>query len=286
MYLKIKYFLVLLLFPVYCFPEINIVVPSTPGGAYDQLARKFSKFVTNETDMPVVVINVSGAGGLIGIRKVEADSKSTFMLSSSALYILLNEESIPLDHFKYVSIIGESPLFLAVSKSRGLTCEDLRDRTQHFFVGTSGKGGVAGQPLEMIKKKYSNFTEIPYRSAYASTVDIISGQIDITFISGLYSNRPDFELLANTSNRPFNNIPTLKTCMGVNEPILTQFILSANQNTNDDLVKKLNTLAIKFVSDPDTDKYLKEQGIMPKAKSLELTNKEIKFEYEKWKLTR
>jgi tripartite-type tricarboxylate transporter receptor subunit TctC len=281
---KIKYILYsLVLFSINCFAEINIVVPTTAGGSYDQVARQFSKFVTKELGTPVIVSNISGAGGLIGMRKVENDPPNTLMLSSSALYIILNEESIPLERFKYVSIIGESPLFLAVSKNKGLTCRDLRDRSNHFFVGTSGKGGVAGQPLAMIQKKYSNFTEVPYRSAYASTVDIISGQIDMTFISGLYSNRPDFELLANTSDVPYNNIPTLKTCMGVNETVLTQFILSANSNTDDTFIKQLNNLAIKFTADPDINRYLKEQGIIPKTKSIELTNKEVKLEYEKWK---
>ena len=81
---------------------ITVIVPATPGGASDQLARMFQKaFKENDLlDVPLVIINVPGAGLSIGSRRVKDSEPDgyTFLLNHVAL---LSREAAGLDDFGY-----------------------------------------------------------------------------------------------------------------------------------------------------------------------------------------
>jgi len=50
---------------------ISLVVPASPGGGTDSSARLLAKYLTKELGQAVVIVNVKGAGGSVGIRKVK-----------------------------------------------------------------------------------------------------------------------------------------------------------------------------------------------------------------------
>jgi tripartite-type tricarboxylate transporter receptor subunit TctC len=277
---KILYILTFII-PVFSYAEnITIIVPFPPGGAYDIVARKFAKFVAEETSTPTVVINVLGAGGYVGIQKLTSSPPNTLLITSSSLYTNLKNYQIPLETFKYVSILADAPYFLIGSIKNNITCEKLRNDSKIFFVGTAGKNSASSIPLYMIQEKYKNFEEVPYKGTVTAITDVLSGQIDLTLITGLFHNRPDINIIANTSEKTFEGIPSIKKCLGINKTINSNFIVIANKNSDNEFVSRINELSTKFTETNDTKTYFTTYGLVSKTKNLLETYKLIKLEYE------
>jgi tripartite-type tricarboxylate transporter receptor subunit TctC len=102
---------------------IQFIVPSTAGTTGDQLARLLGPRLTQRWNVPVVVDNKVGAGGMIGI---EAGAKAspdgyTFLFSATALSTLpALRPKLPYDPIKSFSpvvLLGSSPLVLVVTDS-------------------------------------------------------------------------------------------------------------------------------------------------------------------------
>ena len=102
-------------------------------------------------------------------------------------------------------------------------------------------------------------------------------------MSGFFNARPELTYLANSSDRPFEGIPTMKTCLGVEKTITASYIMAAKNNIDSSLAKRLNQLAIQFIERPDIIEYYKDQGLTSKIGSLDHTDKLVKLDYEKIK---
>jgi tripartite-type tricarboxylate transporter receptor subunit TctC len=281
---KLFYILILFLSNSLFAQDINIIVPFPAGGAYDIVARKFARFVTEETKIPVVVTNVLGAGGYIGLQKLETSSPNTLIITSNAIYNHLIERQIPLENFKFISILADGPYFLTVSKTSGLTCERLKKDSRTFFASTGGKDSGSSVPVSFIQEKYPNFEDVPYKGVVNSLPDLLAGRIDLTFVSGFFNARPELIYLANSSDKPFDSIPTMKTCLGVEKTITASYIMAAKHNMDTNLIKQLNQLSIQFIEKQETIEYYKNQGLTSKIGNLEYTDKLVKLEYKKIKL--
>src|SRR5262245_29612890 len=101
---------------------INIIVPYTPGGTVDVLARALGQRMTAAWGQPVVVLNRPGAGGSVGAdaaAKAAPDGYTLFLATNSplttnlALYPTLGYE--PLRDFEPIILAGENSLVLAAN---------------------------------------------------------------------------------------------------------------------------------------------------------------------------
>ena len=262
---------------------LNVIVPFPPGGAYDSVARRFTKFVTEETKTPIVLTNVLGAGGYIALQRLESSPPNTLMITSSAIYNHLIDYNIPFENFKFISVLADGPYFLTVSKNKGLTCEQLRTNPRIFFAATGGVGSGSSIPVSMIKEKFPNYVDVPYKGTVQSLTDLMSGQVDLSFVSGFFNARPELIYLANTSENPYDGIPTMKTCLGINKTITAHYVIVAKKSIDDRLVQEINQLARVFAKQEDTISFYKQQGIVSKIGDLNQTDKLVRFEFEKVK---
>jgi tripartite-type tricarboxylate transporter receptor subunit TctC len=263
--------------------ELTVIVPFSAGGTYDLLARKLSVYLEKELLEPVVISNVLGAAGLIAINKLESSNGKTVMLTGSAFYRSLLENNILIDQFNYVSIIADSPLFLGVTKSSGITCDQLKNNNKQYFLGTSGIGSMSSKATSIVHDKYPNINEVPYKGSGQMTADMLSGQIAGTFYNSI-PDRSDIVLIANTSPKSIYGIPGMAECFGITETLKTQFLLVANKQIKPEYLKILNTLTIEFTKDPATLDHFKDQGLSPTASNLKSTVVSVVNESSKWKL--
>jgi tripartite-type tricarboxylate transporter receptor subunit TctC len=126
-------------------------------------------------------------------------------------------------------------------------------------------------------------TEIPYKALSQSYVDLEGKQIDLMFIVSTATYNPKvFNLLANTSSKYIDNIPTLQKCLSVDQTISSQYLIVTNSTASDEFVKKMNKLALWFMKDSKNTQFFKIQNIDITAQNVELTNKQIRNEYNKW----
>ena len=173
---------------------VRIVVPQTPGGASDTLARIMATKLATRWGQPVVVENKAGAGGNIGMEEVARAPADGYTLLMSyvgthaingALYAKLPFD--PEKDFSPVATLAVLPYVVLVNTSSPVkTLGELVElsRRQGVNFGSAGNGSVNHLLGEMFNATANvKFQHIPYRGAAPAMTDLLGGQIQTVFTS-------------------------------------------------------------------------------------------------------
>ena len=171
--------------------SLTIIVPFTAGGSSDIGARMLAIELSKLLGQPVVVDNVAGAGGAIGVQKLirsPADGYTLLYggLSESLLIPLINpavnykpEDMLP------IAMVGSTPVVFVTRPDFPANSVDeliamARKSPGKLSFGSAGIGSFAHVMTEVIKEKAGVFmVHIPYRGGAQILSDVISGQIDL-----------------------------------------------------------------------------------------------------------
>ncbi|HEY9224825.1 MAG TPA: tripartite tricarboxylate transporter substrate binding protein [Variovorax sp.] len=173
---------------------IRIVVPYTPGGFTDQMARLVQLGLQQRLGQPVLIDNRPGANSLIGVDAVAkaAPDGSTFgvVIAAYAANTSLYAGKLPYDPRKDlmgVSLMGVSPLLAAVSndapfKTGRQLIDYARANPGKISFGSSGNGSAAHLTTELWKALTKTYmVHVPYRGAVPALTDLMGGQIQLFF---------------------------------------------------------------------------------------------------------
>jgi tripartite-type tricarboxylate transporter receptor subunit TctC len=173
---------------------VKIVVPQTPGGASDALARIVGQKLSEKWQQPVVVENRPGAGGNVGmefVAQAPADGYTLLMsyVGSHAINAALYKK-LPFDperDFAPVATLATLPFVLVARPDAPFkTVRELADlgRRQSLTFGSAGNGSVNHLLGVMFNAATGTKLEhIPYRGAAPAMQDLMSGQISMVFTS-------------------------------------------------------------------------------------------------------
>ena len=258
---------------------ITLVVPFPAGGGTSLLARTLAEQMKIELGETVIVENVSGAGGSIGVAKVARATPDGYTLlfgnwasnvGSGAVY--------PVDYdllkdFEPISRIADAPLWLVARKN--LPANDLKE-TIAWLKANSGKAMVAtvgvgsgsqicGIYLE--KAIGVGFQFVPYRGGAPAMQDMMAGNVDM--MCDFSSNSLPFvrggqiKALAVMAKRRWFGAPEVPTVDEMGVPgIYVSFWhgLWAPKDTPKDIVAKLNGAVVAALADPTLQKRFADQG--------------------------
>jgi len=173
---------------------VKIVVPQTPGGASDALARIVGQKLSEKWQQPVVVENRPGAGGNLGmefVAQAPADGYTLLMsyVGSHAINAALYKK-LPFDperDFAPVATLATLPFVLVARPDAPFkTVRELADlgKRQPLTFGSAGNGSVNHLLGVMFNAAAGTKLEhIPYRGAAPAMQDLMSGQISLVFTS-------------------------------------------------------------------------------------------------------
>ena len=170
---------------------VRIIVPYTPGGFTDQMARLIQIGLQQRLGQPVVIDNKPGANSLIGVDAIAkaAPDGSTFGVviaayaANTTLYPKLPYD--PRKDLMGVSLMGVSPLLAAVNNDAPFkTGRELIDYARanpgKISFGSSGNGSAAHLTTELWKSLTKTYMiHIPYRGAVPALTDLMGGQIQL-----------------------------------------------------------------------------------------------------------
>jgi tripartite-type tricarboxylate transporter receptor subunit TctC len=170
---------------------LRLVVPFPPGGTTDVFARLFSERFGRALGRPVLVDNRGGAGGLLGggeVNRAKPDGYTLIFHSpTSGIAGPLTRRPPPYDPvegFAHVSILGYTPMVLAVNPKLGVTSLPalvalLRREPGRHSYGSSGIGGVPHVTTELLKARAGNLdvVHVPYRGAAGAIQDTMTGNL-------------------------------------------------------------------------------------------------------------
>ena len=175
---------------IYPTRTITIVVPFPAGGPTDFIARVLADHMKETLGQPVIIENVSGAGGSIGVGRVARAAPDGYTVSIGHWRThVLNAASYKLNYdpildFTPVSLLTETPQWIVARKT--LAANDLgelvawlKERQGRATSGTVGSPDIIG--LYFQKATGTSFTFVPYRGGVPLMQDLLGGQIDISF---------------------------------------------------------------------------------------------------------
>jgi tripartite-type tricarboxylate transporter receptor subunit TctC len=172
---------------------ITIVVPFPAGGPTDTLARIFGERLKLTLGQPLIVENVTGASGSIGVGRVAKAAADGYTLSIGHLITHVFNGAVfslpydPVEDFAPVSLLAAVPTWLIGRTS--LPAKDLKEliawlkaNPDKASAATVGAGSAAHlSAVHFQNKTGTRFQLVPYRGAAPIMPDLIAGQIDLMF---------------------------------------------------------------------------------------------------------
>jgi tripartite-type tricarboxylate transporter receptor subunit TctC len=283
---------------------ITMIVPFPAGGATDTLARFLAERMRGIFGQPVVIENIAGAAGSLGVGRAVRSAPDGYTLSigtstthmlTGGLYALQFDL---LKDLEPIIQIGSEPL-LIVGK-RGLPADDLKgliaylkanpDKASVGIAGVGATGHLTG--ISFQKETGTKFQFVPYRGNAPAMQDLLAGQID--FMIEPSSNFKS--LVAAGSIKPFaitgrTRLPSSPNIPTADEAGLPGFFASlwyglwVPRDTPKDIIAMLNAAMVQILADPEVQKRFDELGIQitPLAQqSPEALRAFQKAETERW----
>ena len=173
---------------------IRLVVPFTPGGSTDILARAIGQELTKAWGQSVVVDNVPGAGGAIGADKVAKAPADGYTLLMGHIGTLAVNPSLypklpydPVKDFAPVAWVARVPNVLVVHPS--VPAKNVRElvalakaKPGQLNYGSGGNGSAANLATEYFKLQTgASLLHIPYKGTAPAVTDLMGGQIQVLF---------------------------------------------------------------------------------------------------------
>ena len=258
---------------------ITMVVPFAPGGPTDTIARILAEHMRPLLGQPVIVENVSGAGGSIGVGRVARATPDGYTLCVGNLSSHVMNGAVytlPYDliaDFAPVALLSFQPLLIVARKS--MPANDLRELVA-WLKANPGKAtlgiqgvGTAGHVFAVFFYTETGTTVqlVPYRGAGPAMQDLVAGQIDFMIDTPTNSlpqvRGGNIKAYAVTEDARLPSAPEIPT---VDEAGLPGFHFSfwqalwAPKGTPTNIIDKLNSAVVGSLADAAVRRRFAEQG--------------------------
>ena len=263
---------------------ITLIVPFSAGGNVDFQARLIGQKLGERLGQAVVVDNVAGAGGVLGVNKAIAAKPDGYTLvmgfDGPVSVAELVNASVKYNAEKDLAPIGLVSVAPVVLMARpGLpakTMQELIDLAKKepgkITYATSGVGTVLHLAMEMVQERAGvKMVHVPYRGGAQITNDVMGGQVDtgylVTTSATPLVNQGKLEALGVTSAKRIESIPNVPAF--TETPVLkgleinTWTGLFAPAKTPAAVVQRLATELSAVLKMPDVQQRLKDGGASP-----------------------
>jgi tripartite-type tricarboxylate transporter receptor subunit TctC len=259
---------------------VTLVVPYPAGGPTDVVARVLAERMRVPLGQPVIVENVTGGSGNIGVGKVVRAAPDGYTLSignngshvlNAALYTLNFDI---LKDFAPVALLTSNPQIVVTRKT--LPANDLKElvawlRANPDKATAGSAGAVATVSIAFFQQKTdTRLVVVPYRGAAPAAQDLMGGQIDLMFdqaSNALPQIRAGaIRAFAVTAKTRMANAPEIPT---VDEAGLPGFYAAlwqgiwAPKGTPAEVIARLNAAIGEALADPKVAQRLREIGQEP-----------------------
>ena len=279
---------------------VRIIVPQTPGGASDALARIMAQKLSEKWGQSVVIENRAGAGGNVGMEVVaqSAADGHTLLMSyagshaiNPALYKKLPFD--PVKDFAPVATLATLPFVLVARPDapfKSVTELIEQGRKSNLTFGSAGNGSVNHLLGVMFNMNTgTQLTHVPYKGAAPAMQDLMGGQISMVFtslpsVAGSLRNGSLRGIAVTSAHRSstFNQIPTLAESGLKNFDVSPWFGLFAPGATPAAVVRKINQDVNELLRNKEVIEKFAAQGADPLARQPEQFAAMLKADLATW----
>ena len=285
------------------YPErpVRIVVPFSPGGGTDIIARMMAQKLTEMWGQSVVVENKTGGNGNNAAQFV-AQSKPdgyTLLVTTSALTInlaLLENTGYRLKDFTPLMELASSPYLLAVNPSQ----HNVQNVKELIALAQAQKGALSWASTsegnaehlvgELLQSKASfKMNHIPYKGGSDALKDLLGGHVGVGVVSLptalAHLNSSQLRVLGVTSARRAPQIPNIPTISESGVPgfeLPTWYGIWAVAGTRSDIVEKIHASLTTILKNEDVRNRIMAIGFEPMGGSMDSFNEYVQRESNKY----
>jgi tripartite-type tricarboxylate transporter receptor subunit TctC len=281
---------------------IKWIVPFAAGGATDVFSRLAAEQLSTALGQPVVVENLTGAAGAVGLERLAKAAPDGYTLGTNpnslqTMMPYVSESPLPYDTMKsFTPIAGFAQFQYAVvvsSSSPIKTFQDLisvgKSQPGKLTFGTTGTGTGNHLATVLISQQTgAKFTYVPYKGASQSVVDLMGGHIDliVDIVGGVNALIKEGKLraLATTGAKRSPLLPDVPlvgdTIPGYNH--VGWFGLYGPAGLPPEIVNRLNAEMQRIQKSPEFVASLNKLGYEPMPGSAADLDRQQKREYERW----
>jgi tripartite-type tricarboxylate transporter receptor subunit TctC len=280
---------------------ITLIVPFPPGGSTDTAARILAEKMRPILGQPIVIENVGGAGGSIGVGRVARAPADGYTIDIGQWDTHVGSIIYKLNYdlekdFEPIGLISNNPQLLVAKKN--LAANNLNELVALMkkepgkvtFVNQNAAAHVSGILMQQLTK--TEVTFIPYRGAGPAMTDLVSGQVDLLVVQGAVAlpqvRAGTIKAIANLSPQRSASMADIPTSDETGVPGLYMsgwFGFWAPKGTPKDAIDTLNKAMMQVLADPGTKARFSELGLdvaAPAQQTPEGLAAFQKAEIEKW----
>ena len=282
---------------------IRMIVPFTPGGSTDILARSIGQELSKAWGQSVIIENIAGAGGSIGADKAAKAPADGYTLLMGHIGTLAVNPSLypklpynPIKDFAPVAWVARVPNVLVVNPNvPAKSVQELvalaKSKPGQLSYGSGGNGSAANLATEYFKMQTETaILHIPYRGTAPAVTDLMGGQIQMLFtgapaVMGQVKNG-QLRALAVSSPKRLDALPDLPTVAEAgykNFEADQWYGVVAPAGTPRDIVLKLNQQINVALNSAELKKRLTTEGAVATPETPEAFGKLIAQEIERWR---
>ena len=280
---------------------ITLIVPFTAGGSVDVNARLVAQRLGERLKQSVVVENVAGAGGAIGVAKAVNAAPDGYTLvagpdSAIAIGKLVNPSAFRFDPLKDLAPVGmlnTAPMVLVARPDlEAQTFSDFvklaKAKPGKYNYATSGVGTVLQLAMELLKERSGIFvTHVPYRGGAQIATDVIGEQVDLAMLVSTsaipHVNGKRLKALGITGTKRLSalpNVPTFDEMPGLKGFDMVSWTgIFAPAKTPPAVVAHINQELNAVLQEEAVRAKLVEQGALPGSGTPESFAKFVQAEY-------
>jgi tripartite-type tricarboxylate transporter receptor subunit TctC len=259
---------------------VTMIVPFPAGGATDTLARYLAEQMRPILGQSVIIENIGGAAGSIGVGRAVRSAADGYTLSigTSTTHMLTGGlYALPFDLLKDLEpiiLIGSEPLLIVGKKN--LPADDLKgliawlkanpDKASVGIAGVGATGQLTG--ISFQKETGTSFQFVPYRGNAPAMQDLLAGQIDF-----MIEPSSNFKSLVSAGSvKPYaitgrTRLPSSPDIPTADEAGLPGFFASlwyglwVPKGTSKDIIAKLNATMSQLLGHPQVKQRFQDLGI-------------------------
>lgn len=258
---------------------VTIIMPVSPGGSSDTIARVMAQKLSQIWGQPVVVDNRPGAAGVIGTElaaRAKPDGHTLLAGFSEHAWMQYFPQKIPFDMTKAfvpVMLVGDVPNVVAVSPSlKAGTLQELIALLKSQ-PGKFNFGGGVGTTLhlygELFKKQAGvDLVNVPYRGGNEALLALMGGQVEMVFPTSItvqpHVATGKVRVLAVSAPKRLAMFPDIPTVAEAGMPDLKISIwhcVFAPAGTPKEIVAKINADMVKAGNSPEVRERLSGIGV-------------------------
>jgi len=265
---------------------IRLMVPFSPGGGTDILARQLADHLSKAENWSVVVENRPGGMGAIAlgaIKDAAPDGYSVILAVRENMVIgpLLRGGGGTFDStkdFTAIASVADTPQVIVTAasspyKDMKQVIDHARANPQALRIGSSGAGSVAHLLAATLDEAAKiELTHVPYQGANPAMTDVVGGHIELvgaSIASGkalIESDRVRPLAVSSLERNP--SLPDVPTIAELGYPgfdVGSWYAVFGPKGVPEDVVLKLNAAINKVVEAPEFVKILEDQGMVART---------------------